>query len=116
MENTNQGNSQSKLPKLTAFKTTRKNFDLIGIDTKLVTQSNPLNGKILIGFLLISSCCIFISVHVFNHAETFSEFTQSIYAVSTGILMASTLVIIVLKVDKLFEYIKLCDNTLNTSE
>lgn len=114
MEYSNQAIPQRKLK---AFKTIQKYFALIGINQKLATQSYPLlNGRILMGFLLLSMGIICVSAQIFTDAETFFEYTQSVYMVSDGFLMISALLILSLKVGKLFEIINCCDSMLNMSK
>lgn len=103
----------SKFLKIKAFKTTEKNFATIGISPKLVNQSYPLNGIIFMSFLILGLGSAFVCVYIFNYAATFSEYTQSIYTVSAAILIMVALIIIILQVDKLFEYIDCCDKMLN---
>lgn len=111
MENPTQESAQ---PKLKAFKTVQKNFAMIGISPELLTQSYPLNGKILMSFLLIISGITFVCVYLFTEAKTFFEHTQSICNASIGLLIFFALAILILKVEKLFEFIDRCDSILNT--
>lgn len=105
----------SKLPGIKAFKTIQKNFAMIGIGPKLVkTQSYPLKAKIAIGSLI--SGCILESVYIFNDAETFSEYTQTIYGASAAIVLIFALVVLIAKVEKLFEFISQSNRLLNMSK
>lgn len=84
-EKNNNGKLQSRKPKIKYVKIEifqNNPKAMIGISPKLVIQSYPLNGKILMGFLILSSFCISICMHIFNYAETFSEYTQSIFCVT----------------------------------
>lgn len=101
---------------LKAFKIVREDFAMIGIDPTLVTQSYPLNKKIFMGFLLFGSATIFTSVYFVNYAETFFEYTQSVYLTCVGILFITELLITILKVDTLFEYMNRCDSIMNMSK
>lgn len=103
-------------PKLKAFKAIQKNFAIAGISPKLVTQSYLLNWKILQCFLLLWSATAFMCVHTINYAETFSEYTQTIYMGSAAIIVIFALLILILKVKKLFEFVDRCDSMLNMSE
>lgn len=109
-------NSAEKKPKLEAFKTIRKNFFMAGISPKLATQSYPLNGKIVMTFLLLGLAFTFICVFIFNYAETFSEYTQSTYFATAVFLYIFALSVVILKVEKLFKLIDCCDDVLNMSE
>lgn len=113
MENSKQENSQ---PKIKCFKTIQMYFDMVGIRPELVTQSYPLNERIVIGFLMLSLTVTALCVYILNYAETLFEYTQSIYVGSAVVLFVLILVILVLKMDKFFECINNCDSQLNKSE
>lgn len=113
MENSKQGKSQ---PKLKAFKTIQKNFAMIGISPKLAAQSYPLNARVSLGLLLGILGMTFICVYTFKDANTFFEYTQSVCQLSIGLLIFSALAILILKVEKLFEFIDRCDSILNAGK
>lgn len=113
MEISSQENPQSTLK---AFETIQMNLAMAGFDRKLAAQSVPLNGKILMCFLLLGLGITFISVHTFNYAETFFEYTQSVYMTTSGIFITMTLIVLILKVQKIFEFINCCNNFINTSK
>lgn len=104
-----------KSPKLRAFKNVQKNFAVAGINPTLITQSYPLNGKIFMRFLVFGASIIFLSVYFSNYVETFSEYTQSVYMDSAMVLSILVLLILTLRVGKLFKYINCCDTMLNAS-
>lgn len=106
----------SKFPKMKVFKSIQKNLAITGIGPKLVTQPYPLNGRILMGFLLLGFGNTFTCVFIGNYAKTFSEYTQSTYFLSAEILFIFALIIVILKVENLFEFINCCDCMLNISE
>lgn len=108
--------SQSKLPRLAAFKTVQEKFHWAGISPELVTQSYPLNGRIFIGFLLLCSVNISICLGIFNGGDSFSQYTLSICMVSASGLYIGALVISILNVGRLFEFIVRCDSMLNISK
>lgn len=115
MKNSNQENPQQpKLPKLKAFETTQKNFAMIGIRRELLTQSYPLNGKVFTVFLWPIMAVNFIYMYARNDIETFVEYTQSMFMASTAILVIFALIILMLKVKKLFEFIDRFDSMINT--
>lgn len=109
-------NSQPKQPKLEAFKTIQKKFSMAGISPKLETQTYPFNEKIFWGFLVHFLAVTLICVEIFNYAKTFSEYTQSIYIASVDVLFIGSLLILILKVEKLFDLINHCDSFLNTGK
>lgn len=116
MENPIHERSQSTLPEMKAFNTILKNFAVVGYSPALVTQSYPFNWKIIMGFLLLTSNITFLCVFIFNYAETFFEYTQSIYIASVVGLFIFIFLILILKVEKFYEWIDHSDRKLNTSE
>lgn len=113
MEN---GIQERPLPDLKSFKTVQKAFAIIGIDRTLATQAYPFNWTILTGFLILGLAIISSSVYITNEAETFFNYTQSVYVVSIAILFSFLLLIQTVKVYQLFEYIDACDRLLNASK
>lgn len=117
MENFKQEKSKPKsLPKLKVFELIQRSFATVGIAPILVDQSYPLNGRILFGFLLLDSgICITVKFIIYE-AKTFAEYTQCIYGCSMGAIIIISLLILILKVKKLFEFVSDCDGLVNTSE
>lgn len=115
MENSKQKHLQVKSPNHKVFQLTQKYFATAGIVPNLAIQPYPLNGKISIGFLLLGSSLICNFKYTFYEARTFVEYTQSIYMCSIAALIIFALVIIILKVEKLFEFINGCEKLINTS-
>lgn len=103
-------------PKLKAFEINKKYFTTIGITPNLTDQSWPLNGIILFEFLMLGSaiCCTF--VFIIYDAETFGDYTQSVYTGSVVTFGILALVILIVKADKLFAIFNGCDEIVNTSE
>lgn len=116
MENSKQKALQFDFPEMKPFKTVLKNFATMGISPKLVTQSIPLNGKILMRLSALTAGVSFIGVYVIKEANTFVEYTQSTFLAAAGSLVILLLLILILKVEKLFEFINRCDSMLNTSK
>lgn len=116
MGNTKQHQTQSKLSKLKIFQLCQKHFATIGISPNLVMQAYPINVKIFMAFVMNHVTIISNLVYVVREAKTFAEFTQSIYFISMALLIIFALMIIILKVDKLFELIENFDRMVNTSK
>lgn len=117
MENFKQENPQPDgFPEMKAFKTVQKYIATMGITPKLVTQTIPLNGQILMRLSALAVGVSFIGMYVVNEAKTFVEYTQSSFLAAAGSLVIFLLVILILKVEKLFEFINRCNNMLNTSK
>lgn len=104
------------MSKMMIFETNQKNLAIIGIGPELGTQPYPFNGKILMGLLILTYSLISINLYAFNYAETFFEYTQCIFMTCVATLITSALLILALKVEKMFEFINLCDTIVNTCE
>lgn len=111
MENSNKLQS----PKLKAFETIQKNLASVGITPALASQSYPFNATIFYGFLKLGSAVYCTSIFIIFDAETFVEYTQSIYVDSLAMLIIFALLIVILKVERLFKYIS-GNDLVNTSE
>lgn len=111
-----QNNSLSQLPHIKIFQMPQKYFATAGIGPELATQTYPLNGKILMGFVIIGSAFVCLLVYVFDEAEKFSEYTQSIYLCSLVALINFILLVIISKVADFFHTINDCEDIVNTSE
>lgn len=117
MENSTEENQNTKLPsKMKVFHLTRKKFATLDVTPDLSLQSYPINGKITLIFLLLSSFFICNLVFAFLEAKTFTEYTQSIYMGSLAVLIIFCLAIIVFNMEKLFEVINDVENIVNASE
>lgn len=120
MENSNQNQSKSKLQKRKVFRIPLKIFATLGIRAKLAKQAewenSPLNGKIFMGFLICGCALSWTFVFMLYDAKTFLEYAQTIYTCTFGTLMTVSLLVIVLKVEKLFEIINGFDTLVNTSK
>lgn len=114
-------NSKPKKPKtqpsrLKSFEIIQKNLAFAGITPNLANQSYPFNRTILFGFLTLGSAIYCSVVFIIYEADTFAEYTQSVYVVSLAILIILVLLMMVLKVKKLFNFIDCCEDFINTSE
>lgn len=117
VENCKQEKSKRQpLPKLKAFESIQFHLATVGITPCLANQSYPINGSISYGFLLLGSCIYFSFKFLIYDAETYIEYTQSVFAGSLATLILLALIIIILKVQKLFEFIHSCENSFNTRE
>lgn len=115
-ENTEQEKPKPKLPRMQVFQTIQKNFAIAGITPDLVNQAYPLNVKILMGFLSLNSGAYFNLAFTLYYADTFAEYTQSIYVFSLVDLIIFALLIVVLQVDKLFKFVNTCCDIVNSSQ
>lgn len=111
-----QQQQQSKLPRVKAFRLVRKKFATAGICPELVTQSYPINGRILFGFLTLGFTFSCQLVFISNDAQTFAEYTQSIYLCSLSTLITLAVTILILKTATMYEFMNGVDETLNTGK
>lgn len=118
MENFEQTNptSWSQIPKLRVFQLIQKKFATVGISPNLVTQSYPLNGKVILGILLLTISFSCNLMFFFYKAKTFAEYTESMHMSSMAALISLIFVIVLLNVRKLFDLINDCENVANSSE
>lgn len=107
---------QPKAPPLKpkVYEIIQKNFALAGITRNLANR--PFNGVILFGFIVIGSGISSTSAYIIYDAETFADYTQSIYVVSVAIFITSVLLILVLNVKELFDLFDSSGDLVNTSE
>lgn len=117
MEQQNASNKKkSQSSKFKVFEMSRKYFAIIGITPSLVHQSCPFNGTILFEFLLFGAAIYGTFAFLIYDAETFAEYTQSVYTSSVVIFVILGLLILMLKIEKLFALLNGCDVLANTSE
>lgn len=116
MENSEKNRNQPKFPKMQILQLTRKKFATAGITKSLTTQAHPFNGGILIGFLTVNAALISSVLYLIYGAESFAEYTQSVYCASFAGLVIGNFTIIIFKANTLFEYIENCESLVNTSE
>lgn len=116
MENSKEKKSQLPLPKIKILQIVQKNLTFIGIGPDSAMHLQSYIGKILIGLLLIGSGIFDLLIYIFTVAETFAEYTQSIYVCSVFILIALSLVITIFNLNNLYKTINDCECLINTSE
>lgn len=116
MENSNQANPKQKFLKLKSFVTVQKNFSKMGFTPELVQQPYPFNWKILMHLLLLTVCVNGIGIYVYNDANSFIEYTQSALAASGAFLVIFLMILLIFKVNKLFQFFSRSDFMLNSSK
>ena len=118
MENSKQNEPKpsKKIQKIKIFQIIQKNFATIGIGPNSAMQLRVFNGKILFTSLTLASFILSNLVYFFKDAETFTEYTQTIYLGSGGILVTLAFIIILLHLNELFKIINDCECLVNTSE
>lgn len=98
------------------FQEVRKKFANVGIYQDLALQAYPFNGKILIGFLIVSLVTLSSFKFIFHGAKSFIEYTQCSYTCSLCVLIFFILITLVFEVDSLFRLMNGFENLVNTSE
>lgn len=98
------------------FQEIQKNFATLGISPGLSIQPYPLNGKILMEFLILHLALICGFRFTFYEAKTFAEYTQSTYMGAAVALCILCLLIIILNAKNMFKYINGVENIANTGE
>lgn len=105
---------RSQVPEMHAFTWTQWKFSIVGISPSIV--SRPFNWKILCGFLVLSVSIFCQLVYIFKDANTFAEYTQSIYIGSLILVIFAAMIILIVKRVTLYEFINCVDKILNTSK
>lgn len=114
---TNKQKDQKPSPKLKIFQAIQMNFSKIGINRNFAAfQAYPFNKQILISYIILSSGAICNSIFFFCKAKSFGDYTQSIYIFTGCILLIVVYAFIILNVEKLFDLIEYCENTIHISE
>lgn len=106
----------SQVPHIKIFQTSQKYFASVGISPHLATHEYPLNGKIVLGFLILGSEFICLFVYIFDEAEEFVEYTQSICMCSLVALINVILLVVIFNVELFFHTIFDSEDIVNTSE
>lgn len=113
MDKSEQQNPQSQPPKIKILQIVQKNLANLGVDLSSANRIEFFNGEIAIDFLILAIAIIWILLYIFNDAETFTEYTQSIFICSTFILMILALTITIFNSTKLNQIINDCECLIN---
>lgn len=116
MENFRENRDQPRFPEMKILQFTQTNFATVGISRALATQSYPLNGRLLIGFLALIAALIFSLSYASREAESLFEYTQAAYMISLVNLILFDLLVIILKANALFDFIEDFERLANTSK
>lgn len=116
MVNSKQNASKSQLPNGKVFKNVLKNFAVLGISPKLTTQAYPINGKIMMGFVILGLAMYSILVFLIYDAKTFMEYTQTMYGFSLATLVFVALLNTLYKIENVFEFVNVTEKIFNTSK
>lgn len=101
------------LNKMKIFHTIQKAFGILGFSSNQSLHRYPFNGRIWMGFVVFGICLISYLYYLFNIANTFMEYTQSVYVTGAVILIGSSYIIILIKMKKLFQFIDFVEDLPN---
>lgn len=87
------------------FEFTQRNFAIAGIVPNLAAKPYSLNGKVKLGFLTLGLAIICNFTYTFCEANTFIEYTQSIFMSTLTVIVDFALFTLVVNVKKLFKFI-----------
>lgn len=116
MENIKEENPKPKLPGIKIFQAIQKNFSAIGIAPNSVKQLRPFNVKILINLLTLCVAFIGMLLYIVIEANTFLQFTQSVYMCSTFVIVACAFLVLIFKLNELSKAITDSELIANTSK
>lgn len=109
-------NSKRKPSKLKILQLTQMHFATAGICPKLVEQPYPINGKIFMGFFILTFDIICGMIFLFYEAKTFTENTRTTFMCSLAVLIFLSLLILMFNAKELFQAINDCEKIVNTGE
>lgn len=102
--------------KLRILQTLQQKFAILGICPIETKQACNSRNKLLIGFCIFGISSISHCVFLFGVANTFEEYTNSIYMTTMTISIAAVYLIVVWKMENLFQFIENCEQIIDKSE
>lgn len=94
----------------------QKNYALLGIDSNAQDQSNALNIRSLIAIIVYCLCVYSTSAYLFNEAETFGEYMDSVYITSAVYIDTFTYLSFFWRLSKFSTFVNLLEETFQESE
>lgn len=98
------------------FMTIKRNYHVLGINSKQSIQAHPFNKRIVLGSITICLNIISHGVFLSEVANSFMEYTKSIYMFSAAVLVAINFENMVFKMTKLLKIFAHLDEHVNKSE
>lgn len=89
---------------------------ILGINSNQSTNKHLYNENIFLCLFLCASCIILTGASIFYEANSFIEYMEPIYILSSAIMITIAAAYAYLKVKILFGYIKKLENTVNSSK
>lgn len=94
------------------FQTVQKNFAVLGIGR----GRSKTNRKLVFTWLILSLTVAAGTAFIVFEAKTFEEYTSDLYTTSGDAVVASMFIIMVIKMDRLFELIDMIEQAVDESE
>lgn len=95
------------------LQTLQQKFAILGICSIEMYHNK---NKLLIGFLIFGISTISHFVFPFGVANTFEEYTNSIYMTTMTLSLLTVYSIVIWKTGKIFQFIEGCEQTIGKSE
>lgn len=102
--------------KIKLFQIIKQNFAKLGISSNLSTQNNLFNKNVLTASLFYGLNITLNGIFLFFKANTFREYTDSIYPTSAVITISVCFANTLFKMTKLFDFFERCDTIADERE
>lgn len=83
-----------------------KIFNKLGINAEHANKSNPINGRIFAGFVVLFFNAFFQYLYIIKEAQGFREYIESIYMASIGTVSFLVLTTVIVKMDLIFQFME----------
>lgn len=90
-----------------------QNFSALGVNLQQANRNHPFNCQSVLAFLVLSLSIISCGMFFFRLANTFIEYTYSIYGFSSMIVATAILLVILLKMRQFFETLDALEKAIN---
>lgn len=98
------------------FQAVQNNLAAMGVNLNQPIHKNIFNKHILVLFSLCCFCIIFISMYIIQDANSFDEYTEPIYELTSAISNIIAFLLTILKFDTFIEFIERSEKIVNSSE
>lgn len=90
-----------------------RSFLNLGVDRQQLMKNHPFNCRNVFAILVLSLSVISCGTYLFRVANTFEEYTYSIYAFLTMLLPLTVLLIVVFNMQEYFDGLNAVEKTVN---
>lgn len=87
---------------------------MLGVDLNQPTNKHLFNKNIFVSTSLCALCIILFGVFIFCQANSFIEYTEPIYLLSSTIIITIAVVHTIIKMKMFFEYIQTFEKMVNS--